>query len=629
MRASELRNPATPRISYRLAMASIVAAGSALLMAVVLLIIVEFFSLRTTLLDESRVKAELIADNISAALVFQDATAATEIIRTLRASSVVEGAAAIDSDNVTLATFPQNFSIVPPDVRAFGGERYRFSLSRLEMLTPVRHEGEQIGHIYLVVSLQALYRQLGLFALASLTIATLAMFLAYTLLTRVRQSVHQAEQKLTHLAHVDAVTGLANRNAFNERLEFAISEADKFSETVAVLLLDLDNFKQVNDTLGHQAGDELLRVIGRRIVQALRHDDVVARLGGDEFAVILRNVTERSEATLVCGKLVEAIALPVPIEGLEFFVTASVGIAFFPDDGNDNSSLTKNADTAMYQAKSSGKNTFALFLPMMDTNVKKRVSMEACLRSALPNNELTLHYQPKIDLMTGKLLGFEALLRWRNDQLGGNVAPGEFIPVAEDSGLIVPIGEWVIAQALSDLRSWNVGRRSKLHVAVNLSARQLKSEGIGQRIAALLIEAAVPGEWLELELTESLVMENVHAQIETFETLRDLGISLAIDDFGTGYSSMGYLKRLPIDTLKIDRSFVSDLPRDSNDLAIATAIVALGHSLGLAVVAEGIETEAQADALLNLGCDVGQGYLYARPMPALEVEQYLGGLRKN
>lgn len=618
----------SPHISYRLAMASIAAAASALLLAVVLLIAVEFFSLRSTLLDESRVKAELIADNISAALVFQDATTAAEIIRTLRASPVVKSASVIDSDNVTVASFPHGFA-TPPDAGRFGKDGYRFSLKQLEMLTPVSHQGEQIGHIYIVVSMQALYRQLGLFSLASLSIAILAMIIAYTLLSRVRHSVSQAEQKLTHLAHVDAVTGLANRNAFNERLEFAIREAEKFAETLAILLLDLDNFKQVNDTLGHQAGDEMLRIIGQRIVKTLRRDDIVARLGGDEFAIILRNVGAHNEATMVCNKLVDAIAQPVQVEGHDFFVTASIGVAFYPEDGNNSAALTKNADTAMYQAKNAGKNAFEVFLPEMNASVKKRVSMEACLRNALQNKELSLAYQPKVDLMNGTLLGFEALLRWHNDQLGGAVSPGDFIPVAEDSGLIVPIGEWVIEQALLDLRKWNAGRPKKLHVAVNLSARQLKVEGTIRRIAALLADAAVPADWLELELTESLVMENVHAQIETFHELRRLGVRLAIDDFGTGYSSMGYLKRLPIDTLKIDRSFVSDLPMDHNDLAIATAIVALGHSLGLAVVAEGIETEAQADALLNLGCDIGQGYLYARPMPRESVERYLTTLLKH
>jgi len=617
----------SPRISYRLAIASTLSAGAALLLAVVLLIIVEFFTLRSTLLDETRVKAAVIADNVSAALVFQDAQATGEIIRTLRASPIVEGAAAIDGDGVTLASYPQGFAIVPPDAQRFRQDDHQFSLQRLEMLAPVKHNGERIGSLYVAVSMSALHRQLAVFALVSLSIAVLAMFVAYTLLSRVRHSVRQAEQKLTHLAHVDAVTGLANRNAFNERLEFAIREAGQFQETVAMLLLDLDNFKQVNDTLGHQAGDELLRVIGQRIVRTLRREDFVARLGGDEFAVILRNVSARSEAMQVCTKLVDMIALPVPIEGHDFFVTASIGVAFFPDDGEDSKTLTRNADTAMYQAKIAGKNAFELFLPAMNANVKKRVSMETCLRGALQNGELSLHYQPKIDLMSGALLGFEALLRWKNEQMGGMVSPADFIPVAEDSGLIVPIGEWVIQQALADLRRWNEGRRKKLHIAVNLSARQLKVDGIARRIAQLVAESAVPAEWLELELTESMVMENVHAQIETFQELRKFGVRLAIDDFGTGYSSMSYLKRLPIDTLKIDRSFVNELPKNNNDLAIATAIVALGHSLGLTVVAEGIETEAQADALLNLGCDIGQGYLYAKPMPADRITQYLSVLK--
>jgi diguanylate cyclase (GGDEF)-like protein len=615
----------SPRISYRMAFASAMSAGTALLLAVSLLIIIEFFALRTALLEDSRVEAAVVADNISAALVFQDAAAAGDMLKSLKASPSVIGIAVIDTDSITLASYPGGFAARLPDVKHFAGEDHRFSLRQIELLVPVSHQGNEIGRLYLVKSMSPLFARLGTYALASFAVALIALLVAFGLLTRVRQSVRQAEQNLRHLAHVDPVTGLANRNAFNERLEFAINEARKFDETVAMLLLDLDNFKQVNDTLGHQAGDELLRMVAQRIARDLRRDDVVSRLGGDEFAIILKGITARSEAMQVCAKLLESFSHAFGVEGHDFFVTASIGVAFFPEDADDGKMLTRNADTAMYQAKIAGKNAFELFLPAMNANVRKRVSLESSLRSALEKKELALHYQPKVDLMTGQLLGFEALLRWSSPE-HGSVSPADFIQIAEDSGLIVPIGEWVICQALDDLRKWNAVRRRKLHVAVNLSTRQLKVEDFPRKIAAMIARSAVPAEWLELELTESMVMENVHAQIETFQQLRNLGVRLAIDDFGTGYSSMSYLKRLPIDTLKIDRSFVSDLPKDANDLAISTAIVALGHSLGLTVVAEGIETEAQADALLNLGCDIGQGYLYAKPMPAERVEQYLSVL---
>ncbi|MBI2307953.1 MAG: EAL domain-containing protein [Rhodocyclales bacterium] len=615
-------SPHSPRISYRLLFASAMAAGAALLLAVVLLIIVEFFSLRSALLEDSRVKAAVVADNLSAALVFRDSQTAAEIVGSLRASPIVIGAVLIDQDGARLASYPEDFAEPMPGPREFADADHRFRNSRLELMAPVMHQGTAIGQVYLVMSMSSVERRLGIYALSSSAVAAVALLLAVGLLSRVRQSVRQAEQNLRHLAHVDPVTGLANRNAFNERLEFAIDEAASFDENVAMLLLDLDNFKQVNDTLGHQAGDELLRMVAQRIQRSLRRDDVVARLGGDEFAVILRSIAERSEATQVCAKLIESIGQPFPIEGQDFFVTASIGVAFFPEDADDSRTLIRNADTAMYQAKLAGKNVFELFMPAMNVNVKKRVSLESSLRNALQNDELSLHYQPKIDLMSRQVLGFEALLRWHSPE-HGNVSPADFIPIAEDSGLIVPIGEWVITRALGDLRVWNTSRRQKLHVAVNLSTRQLRVDNITRRIAQLIGESAVPADWLELELTESMVMENVHAQIETFQQLQELGVKLAIDDFGTGYSSMSYLKRLPIDTLKIDRSFVSDLPKDSNGLAIATAIVALGHSLGLTVIAEGIETTAQAEALLNLGCDLGQGYLFARPMPAAQVAEYL------
>ncbi|HEX5802919.1 MAG TPA: EAL domain-containing protein [Azospira sp.] len=614
--------PNSPRLSYRLAFASAMVAGGALLLAVVLLIVVEFFALRSALLDDSRVQAALVADNISAALVFQDRAAAEEIIGSLRASPLVVGARLLDAGGEALASYPADFAAAVPAVVDFAGSDYRFRDSRLELVAPVQHQGGEIGRVYLVVSMAAVFQRLGIYALASFAVAGIALLVAVGLLSRIRQSVNQAEQKLRHLAHVDPVTGLANRNAFNERLEFALSEAGRFDEMVAMLLLDLDNFKQVNDTLGHQAGDELLRMVAQRMLRSLRRDDVVARLGGDEFAVILHRVGARSEVTAVCEKLIDSIGQPFPIEGLDFFVTTSIGVSFFPEDASDGRTLTRNADTAMYQAKLGGKNAFEVFVPAMNASVKKRVTLESSLRTAMANGELSLEYQPKVDLMSGQVLGFEALLRWVSPE-HGSVSPVDFVPIAEDSGLIVPIGEWVITQALADLRTWNHGRARKLHVAVNLSTRQLRVDDISRRIAQLIADSAVPADWLELELTESMVMENVHAQIETFHQLRELGVKLAIDDFGTGYSSMSYLKRLPIDTLKIDRSFVSDLPQDVNDLAIATAIVAVGHSLGLTVIAEGIETTAQAEALLNLGCDLGQGYLYARPMPATQVTGYL------
>ncbi len=612
----------SPRLSYRLAFASALVAGGALLLAVALLIVVEFFALRSALVDDTRVQAALIADNVSAALVFNDAEAAADIVGSLRASSIVIGAIVVDGEGATLAAYPDGFAADRSNPGDFAVDDHRFRESRLELVAPVRHRGAMLGHVHLVVSMAVVYQRLGVYAVAALGIAAVALLVAVGLLSRVRQSVHLAEQNLRHLAHIDPVTGLANRNAFNERLEFAIREADSFDEKVAMLLLDLDNFKQVNDTLGHQAGDELLRMVAQRMLRALRRDDVVARLGGDEFAVILHRVGARSEVTQVCSKLIETIGQPLPVEGLDFFVTASVGVAFFPEDAQDSRTLTRNADTAMYQAKLAGKNAFELFVPAMNASVKKRVTLESSLRTAMANGELALHYQPKIDLMSGRVLGFEALLRWQSPE-HGNVSPADFVPIAEDCGLIVPIGEWVITQALADLRTWNDGRAHKLHVAVNLSTRQLRVDDISRRIARLIADCAVPADWLELELTESMVMENVHAQIETFHQLRELGVKLAIDDFGTGYSSMSYLKRLPIDTLKIDRSFVSDLPQDANDLAIATAIVAVGHSLGLTVIAEGIESADQAEALLNLGCDLGQGYLYARPMPAGEVVRYL------
>ena len=618
----------SPRISYQFAQASTTAAGIALILVVALLIVLQFFTLRANLLADARVQATLIAENISAALLFDDHQAAAETLSTLRAAPLIERAVLLDARGQMVASHPPNLTFSPESALSFIDRNHQFKTTRLELMRPVHHQEAQIGLLFLTVSLSSLHAQLGFFALISLGTACIAIALTYILLTRIRRSVSHAEDKLHHLAHVDPVTGLANRHAFNDRIGFAIREAKRFSEPLALLIFDLDNFKQVNDTLGHHAGDELLRRIAQQILQVFRRDDFTARLGGDEFAVILRNTPSSDEVNHLCKKLVDSFSKPTRIGEHDFFVTASIGLALYPEHGQDAHELARHADSAMYQAKQAGKNTFAIFDAAMDAHALKRVSIDSRLRQALTQGEFSLHYQPKLELATRRVLGFEALLRWENAELGA-VPPSDFIPLAEDSGQIIPIGEWVLRQAMHDLRHWNANLDDKLHVAVNLSARQLKVNGIAQRIAQLIAESAIPADWLELELTESMVMENLHAQIDTFHDLRHLGVRIAIDDFGTGYSSMSYLKRLPIDTLKIDASFVRDIPEDANDMAIATAIVALGHSLGLTVVAEGIETEAQAWALREQGCNLGQGYYFAKPMPAQHVPEFLRAQNAN
>lgn len=615
-------HPHLPQIAHRLSFTNTLSAGISLLLTISLLIVIEFFTLRNALLEDSRIEAKIIADNVAAALMFQDRAAAEDILKSLTVSPDLIGITLIDNNLASLAVQPLQFSQRPPDKKRFNDADHLFSLTKIEILTPVSYKNDTVGIIYLVKSLKTLYQRLGTYALAAIVTALISLLVVIGLLAGARRSVQQAEQNLRHLAHIDPVTGLANRNALNERLEFAIDESKQFDETIAMLLLDLDNFKQVNDTLGHQAGDELLRLVAQRIATSLRREDIVSRLGGDEFAVILKKIATTTEATQVGSKLVDALAAPFEIEGHSFFVSASIGIAFYPKDAKDANMLTRHADTAMYQAKLAGKSTFKLFLPEMNAEIKERLTLENGLRSALENKELSLHYQPQIDFKSRKIIGFEALLRW-NSPIHGSISPASFIPIAENTGLIVEIGNWVIKQALLDLQKWNHGRDQKLQVAVNVSARQLRDNDIAASVARILAETAAPANWLELELTESMVMENVHTHIDTFQQLKKQGIKLAIDDFGTGYSSMSYLKRLPINNLKIDRSFVNDLAKNKNDLAIANAIIALGHSMDLTVIAEGIETEAQANALDKLGCDIGQGYLYSRPLPAADIPRFL------
>lgn len=436
-------------------------------------------------------------------------------------------------------------------------------------------------------------------------------------------SVYKASQdELERLANYDKLTGLPNRNLFHDRLQHALDRANRLGQPLAVMFVDLDNFKMVNDTLGHDAGDLLLQIVGQRLLDCLREEDTVARFGGDEFVALVEEVQEPDLLSSMAGRMVESLAAPLDIRGHEVFITPSIGVALYPDDGRDAAALLKNADTAMYQAKDQGKNGYRFFTREMNRRTSERMSLENALRRALEKGELALVYQPQVDIATGRTIGLEALLRWHHPERG-LVPPGVFIPIAEACGLILPIGEWVLETACREICVMQQGGMSPLRVGINLSARQFRHKDLVSMVRDAIRRAAGNPEGLELEITESAVMDDADAAVRTLNDLKDLGIHLAIDDFGTGYSSLSYLKRFPIDRLKIDQAFVGDLPHDGDDAAIATAIITMGHSLKMKVIAEGVETMEQLDFLAAHGCDEAQGYYFSRPRPWQELAESL------
>ena len=429
-------------------------------------------------------------------------------------------------------------------------------------------------------------------------------------------------ERVQYLAYHDGLTGLPNRTFFGRILDQSISQARRYRRSLAVLFLDLDRFKHINDTLGHQAGDELLQELAKRLRSCLRESDTVARLGGDEFVVLLPELDEDTYVSHVAQKLLEVVTAPVALPGYSLVVTASIGIAVHPRDGDDEQTLMKRADAAMYHAKSEGRNNFQFFATALQANSLRRLTLEANLRHALERGDLHLVYQPKIDLETGRMTGVEALLRW-HDREHGIVAPAEFIPIAEDTGLIIPIGRWVLRTACAQTAAWMRRGLPPLSVAVNLSARQFADAGLVDDVAAALAESGLDGSQLELEITESLLMDDIDRAVRKLTVLSGMGVRLAIDDFGTGYSSLSNLKRFPLTTLKIDRSFICDLPFDTDNRVITEAIVAMGKALRMDIVAEGVETQAQAQYLRERGCDIYQGFFHSRPLTPAQLETLL------
>ncbi len=432
----------------------------------------------------------------------------------------------------------------------------------------------------------------------------------------------QAQERLQHIAHHDALTGLPNRILFLDRLNQALIRAHWQKRVVGVMFLDLDRFKNINDTLGHDTGDALLKAMAARLQGCVREGDSVSRLGGDEFAVLLEDVAHAEDISTIAGKILGAFMLPFAIQGHELFITTSIGISMYPTDGTTPATLLKNADAAMYRAKDLGKNNYQFYSADMSAAAFERLTLESSLRRALEREEFVLHYQPQIDLATGKMIAVEALVRWQHPEFG-LLAPTQFISIAEETGAIVQVGEWVARKAMVQVRRWREGGLPGLRIAVNVSSRQFNEPHFVEMIAHLIEETGLPPNALELEITESVIMKNAEKTVARLRALHEMGVRFAIDDFGTGYSSLSYLRRFAIHTLKVDKSFIRDITADSGDVEIVKTIIIMARGLKLAVIAEGVETREQLVFLKSHGCHAVQGYLIARPLPAERLTERL------
>jgi len=604
------------------AVSNLVTAGSALLVSSVMLIIFLSLMMRAELIDDGKVQAKMLAANSNAVLLFSDEKAGQEMLSSLVASPSLLSASIYSASGGVLAQYRQDKdSALAEPSNSLKKTGHEFSIKHLDLAQEVRDDEEVIGWVVLRFGLTQFYNRLMGYMALIMVVAFGALLIVHFFLLRMRATVSRAELHLEFLAHSDPVTSLPNRRAFNRKLDDALKLGEKENIEIGLILMDLDNFKAVNDTLGHQGGDEILRMVAQRLTASSRSADTVCRIGGDEFVIIMsRRDDSATDLDGIAARIVKILTQPFRYQEQEFFLTASIGSSMYPRDAQDSQTLIRKADTAMYAAKLQGKNTFATFQPEMDQLAQRRMLLESSLRKSLEKEELALHYQPQVDMKSGRIIGVEALLRWNHPEMGA-ISPVEFIPVAGESGLIVEIGKWVLQTACKQMVDWRLSGIAPMRVAVNLSIRQFKDQTLMSTINTILSQTGLSPLLLELEITEGILMENVSANVVLLQNIRQAGINLAIDDFGTGYSSLSYLKRFPINMLKIDRSFVHDLPGEGE--VFITAIIAMAHSLGLAVVAEGIETAEQLHFLKNAGCDIAQGYYFARPMPVDQVVELL------
>ena len=673
----------TQSIRHKLMILGLTSAGLVILLFLMAsgLLIREFFTTKQTMQSDLQAQAQMIAENSSAAVVFNDRSGAMEILSALNASPIIIEATIFLPNKQVLARFQRQPLGSPP-----GGipEEMIGTLDKADLIVSnaIIVEGKRVGTLRIGATLQPVYNRLLVFSLTVIVLTVAGLAVSFFLLRRLRNSImgplldltdmmervaatedyslrasiesqdevglltsrfnemltkiqlhghalakelqerQRTQERLDYIAYYDPVTTLPNRYFFNTCLDKLSTQAREQKVRVALMFIDLDNFKIINDNLGHPVGDLVLKAVATRLQFTLRPTDVIARIGGDEFAILLGDLPAPDHAGIVAEKISHAFMDAFQIGDHEIYAHASIGIATCPEDAADPMDLLRLADTAMYYAKEKGRNTYQFFKPEMHGKAKKRMSMETGLRHALTNGEFEVYYQPKYHVLRKKIIGAEALLRWKRPGVG-MVGPYDFIPVAEDSGLIVPIGEWVLNQACQQIALFNSQRQEPLHVAVNLSGRQFKEQNLIKQVHAAITKAGIIPWQLELEITESTLIDINAATLATLAAFRAMGINISIDDFGTGYSSMSYLKRMPISTLKVDRSFVKDLPGNNDDAAIASAIIAMAKSLNLGIVAEGVETQEQLDFLLTQGCEVIQGYLISPPVPAEQFSEML------
>jgi diguanylate cyclase (GGDEF)-like protein len=635
MRQARLLIPGAPRrrLGARLSRVAMGSAGLALVVAGTLLNITVYFWSRSVLQHDLQVQLRVVAAHLAAEWRSDEPQAAINELSALQLAPDVVRATMLDANGVPFAVYQQPGAPPPPALPVslrpgIAAEQALFSQGRLYVSVPVLRRGWAVGRLELVVTLYPLLQRTLVFAAITGLSGVAALGLAYLLAVGVRREVEGAEQRLDELAFIDPVTGLYNRAAANQHLQGMVERARQLGEGFGLMLLDLDDFKLINDTLGHAVGDEVLKLLGQRLRHGLRASDMVFRFGGDEFIVVSDGPLQHGGGERLGRAAMLSLQTPLQVGAHEIYVRASAGIARFPDDAEDVQALLRAADTAMYGAKAAGKNTFAIYRQDMGGSSHSHLRIDTELRRAIGRDELVLHYQPIVDLASGLVTGAEAVVRWRHPERG-LLAPGEFIDVAERSGLIVELGEWVLRAAARQLAAWDAQGLGGLALAVNVSGRQIKRGVLQAQVTQALAEAGIGAERLEIEITEHTLVEDVEANVAALNALRGMGMRIGIDDFGTGLSSLAYLKRLPIDKLKIDRSFVRELPHASDDTAIVSAIVSMARALGLAVVAEGVETVAQRDWLARLGCDLAQGFFYSRAVPAEEFAALLNASQRG
>ncbi len=591
----------------------------ALGLAFAVLLATHFWQLNEAFQDSLAAKVQITAVRATDALKRQDRQEATAILQALGGAPEILAASLYAPDGTRLAEYRRDRQTTIPEFDAQGRGWTRVERQRLLVANQI------LGHLVVKASLEVMARRLAWFFGIGLVTVAIGLGVAWSVFVGLRRKVDDAEQDLRRMAWYDPVTKLPNRNLFMQRLRDAVADAREARRGIAVLFLDLDNFKLVNDTLGHEAGDVLLLTVAERLRGLLRAGDSVCRLGGDEF-VILLHPCSRGDAQAVSERALEAISQSVLVYEQEVYVGGSIGIARFPEDGMDATALLRCADTAMYQAKDNGRNNFQFYTSDMNLKALQHFAIETSLRKALERDEMLLYYQPLVDVETRAIVGVEALLRWKSEEFG-TFASSDFIAIAEQSGLINQLGLWALTAACRQMREWRDAGMNGLRVAVNLSPRQFHNVDLVKQVCDALAESGLEPGALELEITESVLIKQNMEAIEKLTELAELGVKLAIDDFGTGYSSLSYLKRLPIHRLKIDRSFVRESHIDPDDAAIATAIIGMAAGLGIEVTAEGVENEEQLAFLKQAGCHIVQGYYFGSPLPAEDLAKLVRQVR--